>query len=119
MEYKNGTLWQKDGTVALLQYLTDEVVCLFEVGETLKVIADPDHPGKWQYHFEEIPERLKGWEPVSGTIGMYSSQLHASTHATSGGGIETDAAAGFRAEKAKAEAEVLETVKKKVKKGRV
>ena len=71
MNYPNGSLWKKGGTLVMLQQLTGELFCLLNVsGGGFSLEMDPVHTGKWQYSAEEIPERLEGFEPQAGHVSI-------------------------------------------------
>ena len=63
---KNGTVYQREGKRYLLQALTGELFCLFEMGDDLTLVLGKD--GKWQYAESELPELLQDFttpaEPV-------------------------------------------------------
>lgn len=103
MEYRNGSLWHNPNTlqVVVVQKLVGEIYCLMEMGsEGMAVVLDHQQAGKWQYHVDELPELLKGWESLTPTA-------------------PSDLAEIAREEKAQQETEVLNTVKAKVKKGKI
>lgn len=64
--YENGTLWKSGkGKTTLLQHLHGGVFCLLEVGkDALNTVVSES--GKWKYTQEELPERLKDYEPLAG-----------------------------------------------------
>jgi hypothetical protein len=86
MEYKNGSLWKKGKTAAVLQKLTDDLFCLLSIDDAggFSVITDPSQ--KWQYSTEEVPALLEGWEPVSesgAVTHILGTTTSASTHVAS------------------------------------
>ena len=57
----NGTVYQREGKRYLLQALTGELFCLFEMGDVNTLVLGKD--GKWQYAESELPELLQDFIP--------------------------------------------------------
>lgn len=59
----NGTVYQRNGKRYLLQALTGELFCLFEIGDVNTLVLGKD--GKWQYAESELPELLQDFIPFT------------------------------------------------------
>jgi len=106
MEHKNGSLWKKNELVVVLQELTTDLFCLLQITDHgLELVTD--HENKWQYAKDELPELMKDWVPAEGVFSVAAPKL------------PFDEAEAVRAKKTETEAEVIKTVKKKVRQGKV